>query len=73
MKIKTIDTYGIEREYNSLEEARDDLDSEYIACFDDDHLSDSLFRLFNRIQGFIDGYEDPEDYEEDGIIVVDDR
>lgn len=71
MKIKTIDTFGVERDYDSLEEARDELDDEYLSCFDSEELSDSLLRMLDCINNILDGYTSVERYtEDDGTVVI---
>lgn len=61
-------------EYDTLQEAYDDLDDQECCCCDDEELAESYYRLKCMIGAVIEGEDNLEDYkDEDGDYVFDDR
>lgn len=73
MKVKVIDTFGVEREYDSLEEAYKGIDDEWWSTYDSDALLSSLDRLRYKIYHLIHEPEDISRFEVDGVITIKDR
>lgn len=74
MKVKVINIVKDDREYNSLEEAKEDLIDEYMSCCDSRKLLNSWIRLSEIVDDLVAGREDINKYlRKDGSILIRDR